>query len=308
MRWLLFSCLALSVYGDCTPRTLYQLPADYIVGAVIDDRALYVSRLLAGDIQRVDLTTGETSVVSVGAFGPWDVQHGYLATSVTIGRPADQVKSIKVHNGYVYWVETDGVLRRMLIGGGAVEALAALDISSPRYTLFEDRVVFINGGKLFWRLLTGGGTIPVLLPRADLAEIGTVTREAIIVTAYSHPSFNEVTADVLRTSWDGASVESLYQTTVNTYHNSLQVSAFAAGATTYIVSYQNGSFRTTVMALRDGIAATYNMTGPVAVVAATEEAITVAEWGLGLSTPSGTGTHYVVQLCASQIHRRAVIH
>jgi hypothetical protein len=308
MRWLVFY-LAFSAYADCTPQTLYRVPSDYIVDAVVDDRALYVSRLLAGDIQRVDLETGETSVVSVGTPGPWDVQHGYLATPATIGRPADQVKSIKVRDGYVYWVETDGVLRRTLIGGGVVEALAALDIVTPQYIIFEDRVVFINGGRLFWRLLSGGETVPVPLPRSDLGEIGTVTRDAIFVTAYSSPSFYEVRADVFRTSWDGASVETVYQTTVNAYHNSLQVRALAAGATTYIVSYRSGSVRTIVMVLRDGnAAATYDITGPIGVLAATEEAITVAQWGLGLSTPSGTGIHYIVQLCTSQGRRRAVIH
>ena len=308
MRWLLFF-LAVSTYAECVPQTLFQVPSDYIVGAVLDDRALYVSLLLAQNIQRVDLATNGTSVVSVGTPGPWDVQRGYLATSATIGRPADQVTSIKVRDGYVYWVESDSVLRRMLIGGGSVEALAALDISSPQYVLLEDRVVFINGGKLFWRSLAGGKTLQVPLPYSNVGEIGTATRDALFVTAYSRPSLYELHADVLRTSWDGSSFETVYQATINTYHNSLQVRALAAGATTYIISYESGRDASSVMVLRNGTAATTsNFTGPIGVLAVTEEAITIAEWGLGVSTPSGTGMHYVAQFCAINSRRRAAIH
>jgi hypothetical protein len=302
MRWLLL-LMTVSAYADCIPQTVYRTPNDYVVGAVIDDGGLYVELLLARNIQRVDLASGETSVVFVGTPGAWGVQHGYLATPVTIGRPADQVRSIEVRDGYVYWVESDGVLQRMLIGGGPVEALAALDIFSPRYRIFEDRVVFLNGGKLFWKPLAGGATVLVSVPSAELGEIGTVSRDSILVTAYSQPALYQVRAYVLRTSWDGASAETLYETTGYTYHDSLQVTAVAAGATTYIIAYQSGRVATSVIVLRDGIATTtYSIIGPIGVLAATEAGITVTEWGMG------TGTHVVVQLCASLDRRRGVKH
>jgi hypothetical protein len=107
MRWLLTLLVAVSASADCTSHVLYHTN-DYITGAVFDD-SLYVSLLQAGDIERIDATTGQTSVVANDGVNHWDVQHGFLATAETIGRPDKDIKSLKVRDGYVYWLETDGV-------------------------------------------------------------------------------------------------------------------------------------------------------------------------------------------------------
>ena len=78
MRWLLFF-VAVSASADCSSRLLYTTP-DYIVTAQLDDGALYEQLLLGDDVERIDLATGDRSVVAMGPIGGWTEQHGVFGT------------------------------------------------------------------------------------------------------------------------------------------------------------------------------------------------------------------------------------
>jgi hypothetical protein len=294
MRFLFLLLVAISASAGCNPRLLYSTysTGDYIVTARLDDGALYVSLLLADDIERVDLSTGSRTIVSMHGGADWDVQHGFLATPEAIGRPT--ATHITVRDGYVYWLEGDAVLRRMIVGGRTVDTIAE---QVSQYMIFENRVVFISDGKIFWKHLT------LLLPPFFLTDgdaIDSVAPDAILVTRYiAGPGFFDIRADVLRVSWTGEA-ESIYEAASMTYHNVFSVTAIAAGPTVYIV--KTNSYQNSLIVIRNGVAQERErVTGVIDVLDASENAITFAEWGSRI-----TGLHEVVELCAVRPRSRVV--
>lgn len=288
MHWLLFLCTSGLTFST----------TDYMTNAVIDHGGLYVSRLIAADIERIDMATGETSIVLNALPLSWDVQNGFLATADTAGRPDNEIKHIRVHDGSVYWLELDGRLQRSIVGGGTAETIAEHVVD---YTLFEDRVVFITSDGLFSRRLTD--VQPVLvLARHDLDSVGTVTADSILVTAFDSPQINQGEASVLRVSWSGVA-ETIYETTAITYHNPLSVRAIGAGGAVYVARTTSGTYHSTLFVVRDGVIRELDsVVGPVWLLAASEDAITFAQWGIG------TGIHQVMHFCVSPQRRRIALH
>ena len=307
MRWLLF-LLAFSANAECVNQTLYSSGVgDPILRAVIDDGSLYVSRPAAHGIERVNLVTGQITSVYAAAPDAWDVQHGFLATPETISRPAELVKTIRVRDGYIYWAETDGVLRRRMIAGAAVEAIAALDPRRPNFEIFKGRAVFINGGSLYWKPVAGGETTFMALS-GSIGNIGTITDESILVTTYQVPS--DATGwgaiahlTVMRTSWDGQTVSTDYETTFGTYHQGLEAVAYTAGETEYIILRHSHSYslpETTVLIRRAGVLFTsFDFRGGADVLNYDSATITLVGWPFSLSSD-------VMRFCASSPHQRAL--
>ena len=291
MRSLLLLFVAISASADCRSHLLYST-ADYIVSEKIDDGALYVSLLLANDIERIDLATGTRTIVATGVSYNWDVQHGFLATPGTVGRP--NATHIRVRDGYVYWLEDDAVLRRILVGGGAAETIAE---HVTQYTLFENRVVFISDGKLFWKQLML--TLPPLF-LADGDALDSVASDGVLITRYiAGPTIYDVRAEVLRVSWSG-DVEKIYEAASGTYHNVFRVTASSSGSTVYIV--KRNTYDNALIVIRNGVASQREkIIGEVDVLDAKDNTITYAQWGVGR-----TGLHEVVELCTITPRSRVV--
>ena len=165
-----------------------------------------------------------------------------------------------------------------------------------QYVIFEDRVVFISEGKLFFKRLTDAEPTFVL---PDVDSIGSVTSDAIFATRFTSTGVYEALFQVLRVSWFGEA-ETLYQTRFVTYHVVFNSAVAAAKGITYVA--QTMSYATTLLAIQDGfVSERFRATGPIWILAANEHAITFADWGLS------TGMHDVVELeCAGPLRTRAV--
>ena len=261
---------------------------------MIDDGALYVSLLLAHDIERIDLTTGVSSFVSVDDIGPWDVQNGLFVTARTVGRGS--VESITLRDGSVYWTESDHILRRMILGGGTTQTIAE---NVSQYTVFEDRVVFISDRNLFYKRLTDAE--PTLVLR-DVDSFDSVASDGILVTRYSAGAgIYQIHGEVLRVSW-AEEVEKIYETDAVTYHNVFSLGGVSAGGTTYVGVVN--TYDTRLLAVRNGFAAEIYHALQIGVLAADADALTFLEWG---GYGAATGWHHLVRLsCATPPRSRAI--
>lgn len=144
----------------------------------------------------------------------------------------------------------------------------------------------------------------LLLPRSDIAGIGAITRDAILVSTQSPFDPNVARAQILRVPWIGAPVETVYEETKQGYAPSLSLGAIAAGATTWIIRYENEHFffsSSSIVVLRHGAARVRYRAGfgTLSVLAADEEQIVIGQWGAG-------GTRLIMRLCADPPKMRAV--
>jgi len=291
MRWLLFF-VAISASADCTSRLLYTT-GDYIVTGTLDDDALYVSLLMAHDIERVDLATGVGTFIATDGGGPWAVQNGLFVTAAMLGLP--NAKSIAIRDGSVYWTEPDDTLRRMILGGGTAEAIAQ---NVSQYRIFEDRVVFLSERTLFYKRLTDLQPTRLL---SDVDGIDSVTSDRILVTRYSNGGgLYQVHGEILAVSWSGEASK-LYEQDAVTYHNVFDLTA-ADGGSVYVTVRNN--YDTRVLARRDGSAVEIYHALLASVMAADRESVTLLEWG---GHGGATGYHYLVRVfCDSAPRKRAV--
>ena len=314
---ILLSLIALSASAQCLSRTLLSTSAP-IYEARVDRGALYFSIFGQKTIQRLDEATGQTTVVytaDVTAFN-WSIDNGMLAvqtgsSELTIIAPSGvrrvideplAIRSFRLQDGYLYWVEDDNALRRVQVIDGPIETVAS-GITGA-YRIFDDRVVFAAANGLYWQSLSGG--VPMLLlPRSGITAIDMVTADAILISASSPPDPNVSTASVLRVPWTGGPVETIYQTTVTGYVPSVSLVATIADGTTYIVRTVTIHFfstTSTLVVVRDGVARDRfsNNIAVLGILAADEDAIIVGQW------IDAGGMRRIERLCADAPKRRSV--
>ena len=117
------------------------------------------------------------------------------------------IRRFSFHDGFIYWLAQDGVLRRTGIHGGAIETIA-VGLSTD-YTIFEDRLLFTTENGLYWQALSGGAPA-LLLPRSGITGIAAVTRDAGIVSTRRH-SMSIISAQSFACPGRSA-VETIYNT------------------------------------------------------------------------------------------------
>jgi hypothetical protein len=307
--------VAFSASAECTSSVLFRAGGPINI-VHIDNGALYVSLFGERTIQRVAETTS-TFFTADATLQYWDIENGTLAlpgapNEVILVAPdgsrrviaeASGMRGFYLRDGYLYWTTEDRQLRRSGVSGGVVETIA-VDLPATAYTIFEDRIVYFDSAGLYWRPLSGGVPL-LLLPRSDIAGIGQITRDAILVSTSSPFDPNVASAGVLRVPWLGAPVETVYEASVQGYVPSLSVGAVVAGKTTYIIRTETQHFfwsATSLIVLRDRVARTRFVTGlgSFRVLAADEESITVGQW------VDAGGMRRIERICADAPRMRAV--
>jgi len=275
----------------------------------VDDGVLYYSMCGMPDIRRSDGTVIYTADAPIGQ---WDIEHGLLAIALdgtlTVGQRRIAVgasaRDVAIRDGWVYWVEDDG-LRRVPVEGGLIETVVDLPIDFHfHYAVFEDRVAFSTPDGLYVKPLVGGAPA-LLLPRSGIDSIADVAREGILINV-SERDVNSGRAQLLRVPWIGAPVETVYEVTIaNGFRTSVTLTAAVAGRTiwiTQLVAIGCCSQQTSLIALRDGVALQRHRTafGPLNLLHAEEDEVTASEW-IGAS-----GTRVVETFCAAVARTRAV--
>ena len=312
---LVLFLVAFSASADCTSGVLFRAGGP-INTALIDNGTLYFSIFGQRTIQRVGETTS-TFFTADATLQYWDIENGTLAlpgaaNEVILIAPdgsrrliADPsgIRGFNLRDGHLYWTTEDHRLRRAGVNGGAIETVA-VDLPETPYAIFEDRIVYFDSTGLYWRPLNGGVPL-LLLPRSDIAGIGQITRDAILVSTKSPFDPNVASAKILRVPWLGAPVEPVYETSVQGYAPSLSAGAIVAGKTTYIIRTETQHFfwsTTSLIVLRDGMARTRFATGLGSfwVLAADEESITVGQW------IDAGGMRRIERICADVSRMRAV--